>query len=98
MSEQQNPVEAGSLNEEEMAAFTAARQKAANLLQQLGSIELQKGNLIDAIRANEKEAQAVLATALNRLEISEETPWRFQNDGKIFTLPAESAEEASSEG
>jgi len=82
----QKQIEAGTLTKAELDAFTKARANAAQLLQQIGGLEIQKARLMDQINDTEAEAQKVLTEARVRLGIPEDAPWRIQSDGKIFTV------------
>ena len=93
-------VEIGTLTEEELSAFNGTRSTANNLLHQLGMLEVQKTRLISQVESNEAQAQSILNGARERLGIEDNTPWRVQSDGKVFTDSTEesSEEEATTEG
>ena len=59
MSDNQTPVQVGSLNEEELE-FTQVRNLASQMIQQLGSLELRKSRLVADLEANEQKAQSIL--------------------------------------
>lgn len=82
----QKQVEAGSLTPEELLAFNGTRSTVAQILQQIGGLEVQKNRLLSQIDDAESKAQEVLLGARVRLGISEDEPWRIQSDGKIFTV------------
>ena len=63
------PQEVGTLTEEEMATISQLRQNANQLLNQLGQLELRKTRLAFQIERNEAQAQQVVASARERLEI-----------------------------
>jgi hypothetical protein len=88
------PVEVGSLTEEEMATISQLRQNANQLLNQLGQLELRKTRIAFQIERNEAQAQQVVASARERLGISEDAPWQIQEDGKVVAILSETSEEA----
>lgn len=91
------PVEVGTLTEEEMATIAQLRQNANQLLNQLGQLELRKTRLAFQIERNEAQAQQVVASARERLEIPESSPWQIQEDGKVVAIINE-AEVVADEG
>lgn len=100
MSDNQAPVQVGSLNEEELSEFTQVRNIASQMIQQLGSLELRKSRLITDLEENESKAQSILSQARERVGIDENTPWQIRDDGSIFALQSEetTSEEGTSEG
>lgn len=100
MSDNQAPVQVGSLNEEELSEFTQVRNTASQMIQQLGSLELRKSRLIADLEANESNAKSILSKARERVGIDENTPWQIRDDGSIFALQSEetTSEEGASEG
>ena len=99
MSDNQTPVQVGSLNEEELSEFTQVRNLASQMIQQLGSLELRKSRLVADLEANEQKAQNVLSIARQRVGIDDDTPWQIRDDGSIFALQSEedASEETTSE-
>ena len=93
MSVNTQPVQVGSLNEEELAEFTRVRNLASQMIQQLGTLELRKARLVSDLNANEESAQALLNGARERVGVSGDTPWQIREDGTIFVM--QSSEEAS---
>lgn len=93
---QQTPTQVGSLTEAELSEFSQIRNAASQMIQQLGSLELRKARLVADLEANEEKAQALLASARERVGLSDDTPWQIRDDGSIFALQA-SAEETTSE-
>ena len=80
------PVEVGSLTEEEMSTISQLRQNANQLLNQLGQLELRKTRLAFQIERNEAQAQEVVASARDRLGISGDAPWQIQEDGTVLAI------------
>ena len=95
MSETQNqePQEVGTLTEEEMASISQLRANANQLLNQLGQLELRKTRIAFQIERNEAQAQEVVSSARERLEIPENAPWQIQEDGKVVAILNNSSEE-----
>lgn len=87
------PQEVGSLTEEEMATISQLRQNANQLLNQLGQLELRKTRLAFQIERNEAQAQQVVASARERLEIPDSVPWQIQEDGKVVAILNQSSDE-----
>jgi len=87
------PVEVGSLTEEEMTTISQLRQNANQLLNQLGQLELRKTRIAFQIERNEAQAQQVVASARERLGISEDAPWQIQEDGTVVAILKDSSEE-----
>tara|TARA_B100001287_G_C22635662_1_gene507426 strand:+ start:444 stop:764 length:321 start_codon:yes stop_codon:yes gene_type:complete len=93
----QEPQEVGNLTEEEMNTISQLRQNANQLLNQLGQLELRKTRLAFQIERNEAQAQEVVASARQRLEIPEDAPWQIQEDGKVVAILNGDSSEASAE-
>ena len=89
------PQEVGTLTEEEMATISQLRQNANQLLNQLGQLELRKTRLAFQIERNEAQAQQVVASARERLEIPEDAPWQIQEDGTVVAILNQSSEEGA---
>ena len=87
------PVEVGSLTEEEMSTISQLRQNANQLLNQLGQLELRKTRIAFQIERNEAQAQEVVASARDRLGISEGSPWQIQEDGKVVAILSDTSDE-----
>lgn len=85
------PVEVGTLTQEEMDTISQLRQNANQLLNQLGQLELRKTRIAFQIERNEAQAQKVVASARERLGISEDSPWQIQEDGSVLAILNESA-------
>jgi hypothetical protein len=92
------PVQVGTLTEEELAEFSQIRHGASQMIQQLGSLELRKARLVADLDSNEQKAQQLLASARERVGLSEDTPWQIRDDGSIFALQATATSEEASEG
>lgn len=69
-----------------MTSISQLRQNANQLLNQLGQLELRKTRLAFQIERNEAQAQEVVASARERLNISDNTPWQIQEDGKVVAI------------
>ena len=80
------PQEVGSLTEEEMATISQLRQNANQLLNQLGQLELRKTRIAFQIERNEAQAQQVVSSARERLEIPNDAPWQIQEDGTVLAI------------
>jgi hypothetical protein len=80
------PTPMGTLTEEEMGSIAQLRQNASQLLNSLGQLELRRSRLVQQLEQNELQAQQVLLSARDRLEIPEGTPWQVQDDGQIFVV------------
>lgn len=93
----QTPTQIGSLTEEELSEFSQVRNLASQMIQQLGSLELRKSRLIADLEANEQKAQTLLASARERVGLTDDTPWQIRDDGSIFALQT-SVEGESAEG
>tara|TARA_A100001388_G_scaffold258501_1_gene225077 strand:+ start:397 stop:609 length:213 start_codon:yes stop_codon:yes gene_type:complete len=63
-------------------------------LTQLGQLELRKTRLAFQIERNEAQAQQVVASARERLEIPESAPWQIKEDGTVVAILSETSEEA----
>lgn len=86
----------GELTEQESNTFAQLRNNATQLIQQLGTIELRKARLVAQIDANEQQAQALLASARERVGLDLETPWQIRENGEIYAVTA--SEETPTEG
>ena len=76
-----------------MATISQLRQNANQLLTQLGQLELRKTRIAFQIERNEAQAQQVVASARDRLGISEDAPWQIQEDGTVVAILNESSDE-----
>jgi hypothetical protein len=86
MSTEPTPV--GTLTPEEMGSIAQLRQNASQLLNSLGQLELRRSRLVQQVEQNELQAQQILLSARDRLEIPDGAPWQVQDDGQILaTLP-----------
>ena len=92
------PQEVGTLTEEEMATISQLRQNANQLLNQLGQLELRKTRLAFQIERNEAQAQQVVASARERLNILESAPWQIQEDGTVAAILNQEADITADEG
>ena len=71
------PVQVGNLTEEELAEFSQIRNTASQMIQQLGSLELRKSRLVSDLETNEQKAQQLLASARERVGLSDDTLGKF---------------------
>ena len=73
-----------------MGSISQLRQNANQLLNQLGQLELRKTRIAFQIERNEAQAQAVVASARERLGIPEDAPLADQENGAVVAiLPSE---------
>jgi hypothetical protein len=94
MSTPQQPslVEVGTLAPEVMAGIQGMRQRTAELLQEMGRIELRKLNIAHEIQRLENQSQVLLRQEAEKLGIAEGTPWQLTPEGKALAPPAEPQE------
>lgn len=85
MSEQNQKL-VGNLTEDEIKVFNEARVIANQIMQRIGTLEVQKTRLIAELDSNEAQAQELLSSVKNRLELTDDNPWRITSDGQVFTL------------
>lgn len=85
MSEQNQKL-VGNLTEDEIKVFNEARVVANQIMQRIGTLEVQKTRLIAELDSNEAEAQELLSSVKTRLELTDDNPWRITSDGQVFTL------------
>ena len=85
----QTPTQIGSLTEEELSEFSQVRNLASQMIQQLGSLELRKSRLIADLEANEQKAQTLLASARERVGLTDDTLGKFvmMALSTLFRLP-----------
>jgi len=84
----------GSISEDERNEIERRRALTSQILNQIGNLEWQKSRLTAQLEANEQAARQLLVSIRDRFEVSEETPWKIDNDGNFVTL----SEETTSEG
>tara|TARA_B100001094_G_C17851723_1_gene633018 strand:+ start:151 stop:414 length:264 start_codon:yes stop_codon:yes gene_type:complete len=82
----QNQKLVGNLTEDEIKHFNDARLVANQLMQKIGTLEVQKTRLIAELDVNESQAQELLSSVKNRLELTDDNTWRITSEGQIFTL------------
>ena len=85
MSEQNQKL-VGNLTEDEIKVFNEARVVANQIMQRIGTLEVQKTRLIAELDSNEAQAQELLSSVKTRLELTNDNPWRITSDGQVFTL------------
>jgi len=85
MSEQNQKL-VGNLTEDEIKVFNEARVVANQIMQRIGTLEVQKTRLIAELDSNEAQAQELLSSVKTRLELTDDNPWRITSDGQVFTL------------
>jgi len=85
MSEQNQKL-VGNLTEDEIKVFNEARVVANQIMQRIGTLEVQKTRLIAELDSNEAQAQELLSSVKTRLELTDDNAWRITSDGQVFTL------------
>ena len=93
MSEETNSVEETeettfSLTEEENNMLNALRQRATQLSNEIGSIEIRKARLIGAVSQAEAQANQLLKDVAVRLEIPEGQSWQVTPQGEVILTVA----------
>ena len=90
MSEEETKEEL-SLTEEEITNLNALRQRVNALGAEIGGMEIRKARLIGAVSAAESQANQLLQSVADRLEIPEGKTWQVTPEGKVH-LPEEESE------
>lgn len=85
-----NFVEVGEIAPEVLAGVQAMRQRTAELLQEVGRMEMAKANAIHEIRRLENQSQTLLRQEADKLGIAEGVPWQLTPEGKALAPPKES--------
>lgn len=80
---QQGIEQIGKLSEQQIVKFTELKQTAVQLVNQLGSLELKKSQVVQALNKNEEEAQALLNQIKFKFDIKEDQAFQILDDGSI---------------
>ena len=72
-----------SLTEQENNMLNALRQRATQLSNEIGNIEIRKARLIGAVSQAEAKANELLQDVAERLEIPQGQSWQVSPDGSI---------------
>lgn len=72
-----------SLTEEENNMLNALRQRATQISNEIGNIEIRKARLIGAVSQAEAQANQLLQDVAERLEIPQGQSWQVSPDGSI---------------
>ena len=73
----------GTLSEQQIQKFAELKQNAIQLVNQLGSLELKKHGVIDALNKNETEAQSLLNQIKFKFDLKEDQAFQILDDGSI---------------
>jgi hypothetical protein len=73
----------GTLSEQQIQKFAELKQNAIQLVNQLGSLELKKHGVIDALNKNETEAQSLLNQIKFKFDLKEDQAFQILDDGKV---------------
>lgn len=89
----------GAISEEEQNTLTARKNLTSQILGQIGNLEWQKSRLTAQLEANEQAARQLLVSIRDRFEVSENDPWKIDQDGSFIVLveDAESADDSATE-
>jgi hypothetical protein len=74
----------GTLSEQQIQKFAELKQNAIQLVNQLGSLELKKHGIIDALNKNETEAQNLLSQIKFKFDLKEDQAFQILDDGKVI--------------
>lgn len=83
-TEETGQEETMSLTEEENNTLMALRQRATALSNEIGSLEIRKARLIGAVSSTEAQANELLQSVADRLEIPQGTTWQVTPEGVII--------------
>lgn len=73
-----------SLTEEEISNLNALRQRVNALGSEIGGMEIRKARLIGAVSAAEAQANQLLQSVAERLEIADGVTWQVTPEGKVI--------------
>jgi len=79
----------GTLSEQQIAKFSELKQTAVQLVNQLGSLELKKSQVVHSLNKNEEEAQTLLNQIKFKFDIREDQAFQILDDGKIVVKDQE---------
>jgi hypothetical protein len=74
----------GTLSEQQIQKFAELKQTAIQLVNQLGSLELKKHNIIETLNKNENEAQNLLSQIKFKFDLKEDQVFQILDDGKVI--------------
>lgn len=74
----------GTLSEQQIQKFAELKQNAIQLVNQLGSLELKKHGIIDALNKNETDAQNLLSQIKFKFDLKEDQAFQILDDGKVI--------------
>ena len=74
----------GTLSEQQIQKFAELKQTAIQLVNQLGSLELKKYNIIETLNKNENEAQNLLSQIKFKFDLKEDQVFQILDDGKVI--------------
>lgn len=77
---------AKKLSPEEMGELSRLHRQSADIIQNLGQMEVRKARLISNLSEIEERAQKAMAAVGTRLGIPEGEPWQVNPDGTISIL------------
>lgn len=76
--------EVGELTVGEMRTLDSLRAAADKIVRDIGQLEVQKSQLLARLAQHEAQAQGVLASAAQRLQIPQGQTWHVTPDGKVL--------------
>jgi hypothetical protein len=79
----------GTLSEQQIQKFAELKQTAIQLVNQLGTLELKKHNLIQSLHANETEAQNLLNQIKFKFDLKEDQEFQILDDGRVIIKAVE---------
>lgn len=74
----------GTLSEQQIQKFAELKQNAIQLVNQLGSLELKKYGLIEALNKNETEAQNLLSQIKFKFDLKEDQAFQILDNGTVI--------------
>lgn len=74
----------GTLSEQQIQKFAELKQNAIQLVNQLGSLELKKHGIIDALNKNETDAQNLLSQIKFKFDLKEDQAFQILDDGRVI--------------
>jgi hypothetical protein len=79
----------GTLSEQQIQKFAELKQNAIQLVNQLGSLELKKYGLIEALNKNETDAQNLLSQIKFKFDLKEDQAFQILDDGTVIVKVVE---------
>lgn len=83
-----NLIEVGEVPPEILAGIQGMRQRTAELLQELGRLELRKTSVVHEIHRLENQTQTLLRQEADKFGIPQGTPWQLTPEGKALAPPS----------